>query len=318
MTAGGTRHEGLRPYVELARIDHWFKNIFIVPGIAAALLLEPSTRNPSNAFGTFIAILSACLVASSNYVLNEILDAGTDRHHPSKKNRPVVAGRVRLPFAYAEWALLGAAGLLLGALVSTPLLVSLLALWTMGLIYNVPPIRTKEVLYLDVLSEAINNPIRLLLGWYAVGGSVLPPSSFLLAYWLIGAYLMAAKRFAEYRSIGDPERAARYRSSFRYYTEERLATAMMAYASGFMFFVGVILVKYHVEYIIACPLLMIYLGYYTHLAYQEESVAQNPEKLYRDPLLMFLTILIVVTISVLSVLHLPSLERWLGIAVRGW
>jgi 4-hydroxybenzoate polyprenyltransferase len=318
MSDGGARGNPWVPYVQLARVDHWFKNIFVLPGIVAALLMQPETREPSIIPRVLLALLATCLVASSNYVINEILDAETDRFHPSKKNRPVVAGTVRLPLAYGEWAALGACGLGLGSLVSTPFVLSLLALWIMGVLYNVPPVRTKEVLYLDVLSEAVNNPIRLLLGWFAAGGALLPPSSFLLAYWLIGAYLMAAKRFAEYRSIGDPERAGRYRSSFRYYSEERLATAMMAYAAGFMFFVGVILVKYHVEYILACPLLMIYLAYYTHLAYQEESVAQHPEKLYRDAPLMILTLALALTIALLSLVRLPALGAWLGIEGQGW
>ena len=53
-----------------------------------------------------------------------------------------------------------------------------------GLVYNVSPIRTKEKVYLDVLSEAVNNPIRLTLGWAMVDSTTLPPSSLLLAYWM--------------------------------------------------------------------------------------------------------------------------------------
>ena len=36
----------------------------------------------------------------------------------------------------------------------------------MGCLYNIPPIRTKDHAYVDVLSESINNPIRFLVGWY--------------------------------------------------------------------------------------------------------------------------------------------------------
>jgi len=44
---------------------------------------------------------------------------------------------------------------------------SAMAPWVMGLAYNVPPVRLKGWPYLDVLSESINNPIRLALGWLA-------------------------------------------------------------------------------------------------------------------------------------------------------
>ena len=42
------------------------------------------------------------------------------------------------------------------------------ALWIMGCLYNFSPVRTKDVPYLDVLTESINNPLRLLLGWSAI------------------------------------------------------------------------------------------------------------------------------------------------------
>jgi len=310
--------ESVRPYVEIARTDHWFKNIFILPGMVAVAILEPETKSWDHLTFGILGLLASCLVASSNYVLNEILDARTDRFHPSKKNRPIVSGKVHVPLAYAEWLILAAAGFALGAVISRGFLLASFTLWIMGIVYNVPPIRTKEVPFLDVLSESVNNPIRLLLGWYGMRGTGFPPSSFLFAYWLIGAYLMAAKRLSEYRSIGDSRQAAQYRSSFRYYTADRLAVSMLAYASGFMFFFGVILVKYHVEFLLAFPLLIVYLAYYTALAYQPESVAQNPEKLYRDRILMGLTLTLVAVVWVLASVRIPALGGWLGIEGRGW
>jgi len=53
-----------------------------------------------------VAVAATCLIASSNYVLNEILDAPRDRHHPLKRSRPVPSGLVSVPIAYAEWILL--------------------------------------------------------------------------------------------------------------------------------------------------------------------------------------------------------------------
>ncbi|MCI0567315.1 MAG: UbiA prenyltransferase family protein [Acidobacteria bacterium] len=308
----------VRSYVDIARVDHWFKNVFVLPGMVAAFLLEPRTRTISAVFPALEGLLAVCLVASSNYVINEILDAHTDRFHPSKKSRPLVSGTVKVPLAYAEWLILAAAGFVLGAALPGGFLLSLVSLWVMGLVYNVPPVRTKELPYLDVLSEAINNPIRLLLGWYAVGATSFPPSSFLISYWLIGAYLMTAKRLSEYRSIGDSETAGLYRSSFRHYSEPILAAAMLSYASGFMFFFGVLMVKYHIEYILAFPLILVYIAYYSHLTYLHDSVAQNPEKLYRDKRLMLLTLALAATVWVLSYVQIPQLGSMLGVETGGW
>ncbi|HEU5179628.1 MAG TPA: UbiA prenyltransferase family protein [Candidatus Polarisedimenticolia bacterium] len=305
-------------YLRLARVDHWFKNIFVLPGIVAAFLLEPGTRRPG-AFGSILlGLLATCLVASSNYVLNEILDARTDRFHPTKSNRPLVSRELSITVAYVEWILLALLGAAIGCMLPRTFLAGLAALWLMGLVYNVPPVRSKEVPYLDVLSEAINNPIRFLLGWSSVGAVSFPPSSFLLSYWLIGSYLMTAKRLSEYRSFADPAEAGRYRASFRHYNEALLATAMLTYAAGFMFFFGVLMMKYHIEYLLALPLLLLYVAYYSYLSFQPHSVAQNPEKLYRDAPLMALTVLLAGVLWGLSYLNLPGLAHWLGMGGVGW
>jgi len=308
----------LRLAIDLARVDHWFKNIFVLPGMVAAFLLDPTTRRIGAILPALASLLAACLVASSNYVLNEILDARTDRFHPTKKTRPMAVRALSEQVAWVEWILLAAAGFLLGALVSAGLLASLAALWLMALAYNVPPVRTKELPYLDVLSEAVNNPIRLLMGWFAVGAHGFPPSSFLMAYWLIGAYLMTAKRLSEYLGIGDREVAALYRSSFRHYTEPILSAAMLTYAAGFMFFFGVLMVKYHIEYILAFPMILAYLAYYTRLTYRMESVAQHPEKLYRDRTLMLLTLALAGSVWILTYVKIPSLGWWLGVETVAW
>ena len=54
-----------------------------------------------------------------------------------------------------------------------------------------------------MLSKSLNNPLRLMLGWFAVSQVELPPVSLMISYWMVGAFFMATKRFAEYRSIGE-------------------------------------------------------------------------------------------------------------------
>lgn len=303
----------LRAYVAIARPDHWFKNIFVLPGILIAFWLRPEVMSWSLAPILVLALLAVCLVASSNYALNEVLDAERDRLHPVKKDRPVAAGQISNRAGIVEWLLLGAVGLAIGCFVNLPFCVTLFALWVAGVAYNVPPLRTKELPYLDVLSEAINNPLRMLLGWFATGVTSIPPSSLLLAYWMVGAYLMMAKRLAEYRQIGDPVRAAAYRSSFRFYDEPRMLALLVCYASGFMFFVAVVLVKFHPEFILACPLLMVYLGYYTQLTLRPDSIVQTPENLFQDKPLLYLTLLVSVTLVVLAFIEIPWIGRFLQI-----
>jgi hypothetical protein len=177
----------------------------------------------------------------------------------------------------------------------------------MGVIYNLPPVRTKELPYLDVLSESVNNPLRLFLGWFALVTNKLPPLSLILAYWMVGAFFMATKRFAEYRHIGDQEVAARYRKSFGYYTEERLLVSIFFYATFCALFMGVFMVRYHVELILFVPIAAGFFAYYLKLGLQDDSPAQNPERLYKNQGFLLYMILSVVLFILLMFVDIPVL-----------
>src|SRR5437764_306800 len=142
-------------YASIARPDHWLKNVFMLIGVVLAYFYTPTLLWGFDFVKLLIAFFATCLVASSNYVLNEILDAPTDANHPEKHNRPIPSGRVWLPAAYAEWLLLGGVGVVLAWCVNVSFLLAAASLWLMGLVYNIRPIRSKDLPYVDVLSESV-------------------------------------------------------------------------------------------------------------------------------------------------------------------
>jgi 4-hydroxybenzoate polyprenyltransferase len=298
-------------YVAIARPDHWFKNIFMLPGAALAFVLSGSMSAPALGM-LLLGIVSTCLIASANYTINEWLDAPFDRHHPVKRLRPSAAGRIDPRLVYLQWGVLAGAGLGLGALISLHFLVFAALLLMMGGVYNVAPLRTKDRQYLDVLSESINNPLRLLLGWSAVVGDVLPPSSIVLAYWMGGAYLMAVKRYAEYRFIADPVRAGLYRRSFKFYTEESLLVSAFFYALSCAFLLGVFLVKYRIEFLLCMPFLALLFAWYLLIGMRTQSAAQHPEKLYQERSFVIYVAALSLLIGALFFVDLP----WLNFLVE--
>lgn len=300
-------------YVQIARIDHWFKNIFMILGVVVAYFARPEILAWSNVQPLVVALFSTCMVASSNYVLNELLDGPSDRMHPEKKHRPVPSGLVRPWVGYVEWLALGVLGIWSAAQVNVPFLASAVVLWIMGVLYNVPPIRTKEWPYLDVLSESINNPIRLLLGWFALIADMIPPFSLLLAYWMVGAFFMGAKRFAEYRHIGDPQTAAAYRRSFSYYTEERLLLSLFFYATACAFFSGIFIVRYHLELIFLVPLAAGVLTYYLKIGLRQNSPVQHPQFLYRETRFMIYLVGSLAVFTLLMFTQIPTLYDWFNV-----
>ena len=298
-----------RAHVEIARPDYWFKNVFVVPGIIIALGTVRGVDAGTLALRALLGLIAICLIASSNYTLNELLDAPTDRFHDQKRNRPIPSGRVRPAAAWIQWLALFAAGMTLALRISLPFTLSLLALWLMACVYNIPPVRSKDQPYVDVLSEAINNPLRMLAGWFIVTSETMAPASLLLSYWMIGCYFMALKRYAELMSFPSRAEAAGYRRSFAFYTPERLVVAIMFYASAAMLFFGAFCMRYRLELILSFPLVALVMALYLRVALKPDSAAQQPERLYRERGLMTAVIATTLVMVVLLRVDLPGLHR---------
>ena len=269
-----------RHYVSIARPDHWFKNIFMLPGIIIAWIYLGPDLTPELLLRLMVGILATCLIASANYVINEWLDAEFDQFHPVKKDRPSLVANLKAGYVYLEYALLALAGLSLSMLISWQFLVTEVCFLVMGFMYNVKPLRTKEKAYLDVITESVNNPIRFILGWLIIMDAPFPPSSILIAYWMGGAFLMGTKRFAEYRFIGSREIAGLYRKSFQYYNESRLLISTFFYALCSSFFLGIFLFKYRIELLLSFPFIALLFTWYLKIGFEENSIVQTPEKLY--------------------------------------
>ena len=301
------RNKRLFDYVRIARLDHSIKQVFLLPGVVLAMSATGTHLSPAVAARVLIGFLATTLIASSNYVLNEVLDAPFDRVHPTKARRPVACGRVNLLAAYAEWLLLMVAGLLVASWLSKAFLLSAAALWVMGCVYNIPPIRSKDLPYLDVLSESLNNPLRFCLGWYSVTAGLLPPLSILLGYWMLGAYFMGLKRFSEYRQLKDSAVASVYRRSLFFYREESLLNSVTFYAAAAMLFFGAFCVRYHVELILSFPFIAWLMAAYFSLAFRHDSAVQNPEKLFREKRVMIPVLVCTLLLLLLLNIRLPSL-----------
>jgi 4-hydroxybenzoate polyprenyltransferase len=307
--------ERLRAHLAIARLDHSIKNLFVLPGVIVPISAYPGLLTAHMLLTLAIAFVSITLVACSNYVINEVLDAPFDRLHPTKKNRPAARGLVHIGAAYVQWLLMMIAGVGIGYFfIGQMFALVALVLWIMGCLYNFPPIRTKDVPFLDVLTESINNPLRMLLGWYAVTSVMapppVPPVSLLIAYWMIGCYFMALKRFSELNEIGDRKLAGAYRASFKRYTPELLLVSVVFYASTAMLFLGAFIIRYRMELILGFPLVALTMAIYLQIAFKPQSAVQNPEKLYREPMLMASFVATSLVMGLLLFIHMPRLEQF--------
>lgn len=300
----------MKDYLKIARFDHWIKQLFILPGCMIAILLLKEKYNFLMMKNIFFSLLSTSFIASANYVINEWLDAEFDKFHPIKSKRPLVNKEFKKEYIYIEYILLALLGIVFALLVSKYVLIVELILLFMGILYNVKPFRLKEVPYVDVLVESINNALRFLIGWFAVTSNFYPPISIVLGYWMTGGYLMSVKRLAEFRMINDKERAGLYRKSFNYYNEYSLTIYSMFLALMAVFFLGIFLIKYKIEFLIAIPFFIGLFCYYFGISFKEDSAVQRPEKLYKEKKLIIYVVFLAVLFVVLLYVRIPILDSF--------
>ncbi len=283
-------------YIKICRPDHWLKNIFIVFGHVVAWALVLNFRLDWDlARLAFLSLIPACLIASANYILNEILDAPFDAMHPTKRHRGIPAGKVKVPILWVIKFALIIGGFLLAWLwnFNWGYHAALFLLLLSGLVYNVPPLRLKDRAFADVIAESFNNPIRLWLGYYAlVDTHHVPPLSIVLSWWFFGALLMTGKRYSEFRFINDAELSGRYRRSFKTYTEKTLILAMIGYANLFCFCAGVAMAVYPQLHnlVFVAPVIIAAVLVYFHHAMKEETARLEPEQLLQNPWIILCTL----------------------------
>ena len=83
--------------VRALRPRQWPKNVLVF----AAPVAAGSIDEWSVARNSLFAFVAFCLAASGTYLLNDAQDVESDRQHPTKRNRPIAAGIVPVPLAYA-------------------------------------------------------------------------------------------------------------------------------------------------------------------------------------------------------------------------
>ncbi|WP_327660919.1 MULTISPECIES: decaprenyl-phosphate phosphoribosyltransferase [unclassified Streptomyces] len=172
-----------------ARPRQWVKNGLVVaaPIAAGELFSSGALTQLALVFALFTA------AASAIYLINDARDAEADRAHPQKCHRPVAAGQVPVPVAYAVGGVLAVLAPTAAAYLCTPMTAALLAAYVgMQLAYC---ISLKHVLVVDLVVVTTGFLMRAMIGGVALE---IPLSRWFLITTGFGAlFLVSAKRYSE-------------------------------------------------------------------------------------------------------------------------
>lgn len=175
------------------RPKQWVKNVFVL----AALVFDRKLLNLDALEQTLLAFVLFCFLASSVYIINDVLDLESDRNHPLKKNRPIASGKLPVSIALVvSFILLGIA--LAGAFfLSKGLLVICLIYFLLNLSYSK---WLKHFPIIDVLVIAACFVLRVAAGVSVIEVQRFSPWLYVVTT-LLALYIGFGKRRAEMSAL---------------------------------------------------------------------------------------------------------------------
>lgn len=173
--------------VKLLRPEQWVKNVFVfIPLFFDGKMLEAGHLLP-----VCVAFAAFCLMASSIYCLNDILDVERDRRHPGKCNRPIASGAVSRKQGVALMATCALLALVVPIAFQfvASLEIILMAYFAMNVAYS---LKLKRYPIVDVFIIAVGFVMRIFAG--GVSSDIQLTPWVVLMTFLLALFLAFAKR----------------------------------------------------------------------------------------------------------------------------
>lgn len=211
-------------YLLALRPHQWLKNLLVfLPALAAHRLGWPVLGPSLLAFVTF------CLVASSVYVANDLLDLKGDRAHLRKRHRPFASGRIPIAHGAAMAAALVAVAALLCLAAGAFALLGVLAIYLVtNMAYS---LHLKRLIAIDICLLAGFYTLRIVAGSAAAGLFLSP---WMLAFSCFFFFALGAvKRQTELVAAAAAGRSGPVPGR-GWQVEDAPVVTMMAVASGYL------------------------------------------------------------------------------------
>ncbi len=182
----------VKKFWQAMRPHQWLKNALIF----LPLILSHQLNQANLLALACIAFLSFSFVASSVYLLNDMLDLNSDRQHQSKRRRPFASGELSLSYGFVGAPLLLALGFAVALALPSEFFLVLLAYWLMTTFYS---LFLKSLFLIDVLTLASLYTWRIIAGSAAIS---VVTTNYLLAFsFFLFLGLAMVKRYTEFLNL---------------------------------------------------------------------------------------------------------------------
>lgn len=214
--------KSFRPVLKAIRPHQWLKNMLVFIPMIAGHRIDATTLLQSG-----LAFVCFSLIASSVYLLNDLLDLSADRAHPRKHRRPLASGDLSLAHGTLLAPVLLVAGIGLGTILGPPFLLVMAGYYTVTMAYS---FFLKRRVLIDIVTLAGLYTIRILAGAAATG---IVLSFWLLAFSVFLFFALASvKRQAEL--VDSASREVLKPSGRGYIIDDLPIVSQMATSSGFV------------------------------------------------------------------------------------
>ena len=200
----------MKDIIKLMRPIQWTKNLFVF----VAIVFAGEAFNKALLIQCLFAFATFCVLSSSVYVLNDIIDKEKDASHPTKKNRPIASGKVSVPLAVVLFIVLtilaGVGSVLLGgwfALIAG-------MYFAINIAYS---LKLKNVPIIDIMSIASGFVLRTLAGAVLIQMAISP--WLVVCAFFLSLFLAIQKRSVE---IGTVTKNTHTRFVNQFYTPDML------------------------------------------------------------------------------------------------
>jgi 4-hydroxybenzoate polyprenyltransferase len=223
-TSGKPATTGILAYLKALRLHQWSKNVLVfVPVLMSHQFLDAGPL--TNAILAFICF---GLVASSIYLMNDMMDLHQDRRHPSKCHRPFASGAIPVSHGLLMFpALVGTAAWIASLL--PPMFIVVMAIYfALNLAYT---FYLKRKLLVDVLALSGAYSLRILAGNAA---GPIEISNWLLAFSMfLFLSLALVKRYVELDMVESEQKDEKRFMGRGYRKADLDMISQLGVASGF-------------------------------------------------------------------------------------